>query len=96
MNIIKSEYDCEYDYDRFLYSKIYEMILYTCPVFRSCIARDAYVSELDQYCRKINIKNIFIIKLASNDEFVDWLSKEINYKNSWSMHDSISLMELRE
>lgn len=52
--------------------------------FRLYIARDAYVSELEQYCRQMDIKNIYIIKLASSNEFIDWLSKEINNKKSWS------------
>lgn len=61
-----------------------ENILYTCPELRSYTARDAYVSELEQYCNKINIKELYIIKLASNEEFINILSKEINKRKSWS------------
>lgn len=61
-----------------------KMILYTCLDLRSCTARDAYVRELEQYCNKVDIKEIHIVKLASNNEFIKWLTNEVKKKKEWS------------
>ncbi|KAG7300808.1 hypothetical protein JYU34_015143 [Plutella xylostella] len=57
--------------------------IYTCPQSRSCITRDVYVREFEQFCEKTNIKEIYIMKNDSNDKYIQWLANDCNKSNKY-------------
>lgn len=57
--------------------------IYTCPQSRSCITRDVYVREFEQFCENIDIKEIYIMKGENNDKYIKWLANDYSkYKNN--------------
>lgn len=61
-----------------------QSIIYINLNFMSQFTRDVFVNILSDFCKKINVKEICIIKEKNNDKFIKELCEEIDSRNEWS------------